>query len=141
MNEEDIFQKTLDADPDDFFTRGVFAEWLSDRDDPRAEGYMALSSCRRVPSLRGAQASSYWAWVKKSNCWGHEGPFGEGPMKAFALPDDWIALTATSPELGHTNSIRGWRSWPTRRECENAAAVAFAELPTERQAQLLRGEI
>ena len=39
---EDDFQRALDKNPDDWQTRLVFADWLEERDDPRAEGYRAL---------------------------------------------------------------------------------------------------
>lgn len=49
MTTEEDFQAALDANPDDWQTRGVFADWLQERDDVRAEGYRALGVCRVVP--------------------------------------------------------------------------------------------
>src|SRR5262249_13386737 len=46
---EDDFQNALDAQPGDWQTRLVFADWLQDRSDPRAEGYRALGMNRIVP--------------------------------------------------------------------------------------------
>ena len=37
MTKEDDFQKALDAHPEDWQTRLVFADWLQERGDPRAE--------------------------------------------------------------------------------------------------------
>ena len=42
----DDFQRRLDEHPDDFQTRPVFADWLEERGDPRAEGYRALGRFR-----------------------------------------------------------------------------------------------
>ena len=49
MTTEEDFQKALDANPDDWQTRLVFADWLQDRDDPRADGYRALAVLRVAP--------------------------------------------------------------------------------------------
>jgi uncharacterized protein (TIGR02996 family) len=39
---EEDFQNALDANPKDWQTRLVFADWLQERGDERAEGYPAL---------------------------------------------------------------------------------------------------
>ena len=49
MTSEDDFQAALDTSPDDWQTRLVFADWLQERGDPRAEGYRALAVHRRIP--------------------------------------------------------------------------------------------
>src|SRR5204863_136709 len=46
---EDDFQNALDADPADWQTRLVFADWLQERGDVRAEGYRALGRTRFYP--------------------------------------------------------------------------------------------
>src|SRR5262245_54586051 len=47
MTTEDDFQRTLDATPEDWQTRMVFADWLDERGDPRAAGYRALGKLTR----------------------------------------------------------------------------------------------
>ncbi len=101
MNEDD-FQDALDADPSDYFTRLVFADWLEERGDPRAAGYRALG-CR----------------------------------------SGYATYTATGYYIGGITYPQRW-GWcdtfadqPTRREAEDAAALAFARLPPDRQAELL----
>ena len=42
MTTEDDFQAALDANPNDWQTRLVFADWLDERGDVRASGYRAL---------------------------------------------------------------------------------------------------
>ena len=57
MTTEDDFHRALDANPDDWQTRLVFADWLDDRGDPRAEGYRALGHLRLCPFV---DATFYW---------------------------------------------------------------------------------
>jgi uncharacterized protein (TIGR02996 family) len=128
---EDDFQKALAAKPTDWQTRLVFADWLQERGDPRAEGYRALGALRLRP-LRGAHSKRHW-WTA----------VGEGPPTYNHLPPDWFRAVAG---YGHRSAGR-WR-WPdefdesrdNRREIEDAAARAFAALPAERRAALLAGE-
>ena len=50
------------------------------------------------------------------------------------MPGDWYA------ELGGTDvSELNAKAFPTRREAEGAAALAFAKLPSKRRAELLAG--
>jgi uncharacterized protein (TIGR02996 family) len=49
LTTEDDFQNALDANPEDHQTRLVFADWLQERVDPRAEGYRALGRLRVQP--------------------------------------------------------------------------------------------
>ena len=58
MTSEEDFQKALDDNPHDHHTRLVLADFLQDRDDPRAEDAAALAFSnlppeRRVELLRG----------------------------------------------------------------------------------------
>jgi uncharacterized protein (TIGR02996 family) len=127
---EDDFQKELDACPSNHTLRLILADFLQERDDPRADGYRALGERQRVPrSPRERDEPSLWSWVKEENIWAWTGAFfGEGSLKPHALPDAWIAATRTSPDFDFwTNHGAGWRQWPTRRECEDAAALAFLE--------------
>ena len=49
MNCEQDFQKALDANPTDATLRLVFADWLEEHDDPRAEGYRAVGFLQVLP--------------------------------------------------------------------------------------------
>jgi uncharacterized protein (TIGR02996 family) len=124
---EDDFQAALDAKPDDWQTRLVFADWLQERNDPRAEGYRALGQNRLVPKLpnqvnKPGYTTRAWAeGYKWTDGW---------------LPNDWFPLARA-----HT-SERAWTQWAvnkSRREAEDMAALAFAQLPPERRAELLAG--
>ena len=49
MSEEAAFLEAIAKHPQDRTARLVFADWLQERDDPRAEGYRALGLRRRIP--------------------------------------------------------------------------------------------
>ena len=126
MTTEDDFHKALNAKPEDWQTRLVFADWLDDRGDPRAEGYRALGQLRLRPLK-----------IKKRNWWTAQ---GDGPPTHNHLPPDWFELVAGYPHRADGK----WR-WPTefdnrrdnRRQVEDAAALAFGKLPPPRRGELL----
>jgi uncharacterized protein (TIGR02996 family) len=127
---EDDFQAKLDANPDDWQTRLVFADWLQERGDPRAEGYRALGLLRRVPRLTvrgllgGTRRPDQWSFVSSAL------EPGEWHWKwdAQRLPWHWSKKVANR----HVNE--------SRRAIEDVAALAFAELPVERRAELIATE-
>lgn len=128
MTTEDDFQTALDAHPEDWNTRLVFADWLQDRGDPRSTGYRAIA----VQRLRPLSGTIY----KRSACWWHCKP---DDTFHNIIPRDWFALLPA----GQGNNV----FWPlvtetrgvkSRRECEDALARAFAQLPDDRQAALLK---
>lgn len=124
MTTEDDFQAALDADPTDWQTRLVFADWLQDRDDPRAEGYRALGVLR----LRTGDSPHYPCW------WSHTECAGVPPERRYAqLPHYWFDQIAMSAK----NTNLWWLDYTTRRAAEDAAAFAFLELPAARRAELL----
>lgn len=122
MSDEDAFQAHLDQHPDDHTARLVFADWLQERDDPRAEGYRALGVLRKLPDRGAGRPLAKWWWF-----------WTNARRRCHELPDDW------------------WRQWRllvngnmndkthTRRYIDNAAALAFSKLPAERRAELLMG--
>jgi uncharacterized protein (TIGR02996 family) len=152
MTTEEDFQAALDADPDDWQTRLVFADWLQDRGDERAEGYRALGVLRRVPTSKFFQPHSsnpWYLWYSAAhvdnldrNRTGPQRDLIESLLVA-ALPADWCAkIRALAPaeERRRWNHRGGWFGYGvTRREAEDAAALAFARLPPERRAELLAG--
>ena len=126
MTTEDDFQNALDLRPEDWHTRLVFADWL----DPRASGYRAIAFLRRYP-LHGPDE-------ERDTTWWHTDPRADVTSWHNIIPEDWVALLPSGegnkqfwPELTDTGHVR------TRRECENALALAFAQLPPERRAELL----
>ena len=115
--EEAAFQAALDENPADHTTRLVFADWLQERGDPRAEGYRALATLRKVPGIWAEFGyDGYWFWL-----------YGEN---IETLPADWWNRFREKYSL--VSALR-----PSRRECEDWAARAFSELPATRRAELL----
>ncbi len=130
MTKEDDFHKELDAEADDWQTRLVLADFLDDRGDPRAAGYRAIAVQRRYP-LQGAYRGKV-AW------WWHSYLRANTSDFHNVVPHDWFALLPTGegtaqfwPVFNEMGRVR------TRRECEDALALAFAKLPAIRQAELL----
>lgn len=129
MTTEDDFQRALDADPSDWMTRLVFADWLDERNDPRAEGMRALGSYRCYPAFGGLKhrGGNGYVYLDES----------EGGWKDYAypaLPADWFAILHDSSR----DKTRMWAGYTdTRREVENLAALAFSRLPAARRAELL----
>jgi uncharacterized protein (TIGR02996 family) len=142
MIDEGAFHAAIDAAPEDAAPRLVFADWLEELGDERAEGYRAMGRLGRVPLAPNynSEHTIYhrWAWVDDCNVWGRSGAFGDGDILPHALPVDWIGRVENCPMYGDTNLSAGWREWPTRRETEDAAARAFARLPEDRREELLK---
>ena len=121
MTTEDDFQNALDAHPEDWQTRLVFADWLEENGDPRAEGYRALGVLRRRP-FRGDQ-STFWTH------WG------------LSLSLNVVLRNGTQSCLVGDWESRCGERYNSRRAAEDAAARAFATLPAERRAELLTGAL
>jgi uncharacterized protein (TIGR02996 family) len=135
---EDDFQAALDAQPDDWQTRLVFADWLQERGDPRAEGHRALVAIgRRAVPCQMATTGGVPGLVLYI--------FGTDRMSVTStyriayegciIPFDWFRLLGGSMFAVQRGSI--WRHYRTRREAEDAATAAFAGLPPRRRAKLL----
>jgi uncharacterized protein (TIGR02996 family) len=131
VSEEDAFQDSLDAEPDNHTLRKVFADWLDEQDDPRGPGYRALGVQRKF-----AKSNHYSSWFGREShtqdvTWGEEWK---------RLPDDWFYLIpgmSRDRTFPDQDESKYWRYSDTRRILEDAAALAFSKLPPERQAELL----
>lgn len=128
MTTEDDFQAALDANPDDWQTRLVFADWLQERGDPRAEGYRALGVQRLYPSKVQMEAGPWEGRTARlfGTVSSHECP------KAQRLPPDWFKKVRKNK-----GSDTWWCRYLSRREAEDAVALAFAKLSPERQKQIM----
>ncbi len=132
MTTEDDFHDALDRNPDDHHTRLVFADFLQERDDPRADGYRALGTIGIRPSLAGKESyrPGYIRgdFLQSSTGWpGHD---------RYTLPDDWHSLIPHWSG-GSMRLSNGWRAGENRRGIEDAAALAFTRLPHARRQELL----
>jgi hypothetical protein len=121
--EERLIKARHDPEMTKWQRRLVFADWLQDRDDPRALGFRAMGVLKRQPLGHPKN----WCWL---GAW--EG-YREWDIEVccWTLPSDWYY------KVYHPS--RRSEEWPTQIECEDAAALAFLELPPVRQSQLLRG--
>ena len=132
MTTEDDFQAALDANPEGWQTRLVFADWLQERGDPRAEGYRALAVLGLCPF--GRDGFWWWTTIESRHC-PKEGVYGNG----CTLPADWFALVDLRPANELFKPVgNGLEFKNTRREVEDAAALAFGQLPAKRRAKLLK---
>jgi len=136
---EEDFHKMLDANPDDHQTRLIFADWLQERGDPRADGYRAMGSLRVRPyrSIHSNDESTPWLWGSSRNPMpvsNHE------PYPRIALPSRWLRTIEGSHQYYGNNPRPAnedyWRYHRTRREAEDAAAVAFSKLSPKLQASI-----
>lgn len=136
MTTEDDFHTALDATPANWQTRLVLADWLQERDDPRAEGYRALGVQRAFPvhlEMEGdaGRPSGNWFFILGTRA--NNSDRARARYATCFLSDDWFAeLPAV-----HVNDMRWWRYYATRRDAEEAAVAAFARLTTERRSELL----
>jgi uncharacterized protein (TIGR02996 family) len=123
MTTEDDFQAALDANPTDWQTRLVFADWLDEQGDPRGPGYRALGMMRNVPD-HFPDSGPAWTWWKGAL----------GLCRRDYLSADWWELLA-----GGEKDSEMTREYLTRRAAEDAAARAFAKLSPARRSRLLAG--
>lgn len=150
MTTEDDFQAALDANPKSWQTRLVFADWLQERGDERAEGYRALGALRKRPHCvrskrhRGTSVDGCWFFhnddpdaVDKGRSL--QALHGDVAKGWNGLPPDWMrageVLLADRTPHAANHQWMGHRK--ARREVEDFAALAFATLPAARRAELL----
>lgn len=133
MDEEAGFIAALDANPEDWVTRLVYADWLEERGGVRARGYRALAAQRRVPFLPADK--EYCPWFCSPNA------FVILMSDECVLPQDWFDLIDLPGKHNNLAPDHDCRRDATRSEVEDAAARAFALLPAPRQAELLAAPV
>lgn len=143
--------------PDDFTLRGIYADLLDDRGDPRAAGFRAIGMIRSSPcayTVDKDDITKVVSWEvagpgepEKAGVWFASAPTEYPISQVFDLPMDWLLLLElTDPEStvevpnGITQETRWTLDYPSTLFAEDHAALTFFKLPTERQEQLLRGE-
>lgn len=127
---EDEFQSHIDARPDDYFAKGVFADWLEEQGDERAEGYRAMLAC----GLHGANGAGNEYVSEMTTCWF---PDTAHINTAYTeVPADWYDA------LGESGVSSGLytEDYPDRRAAEDALARAFTKFPEDRRRELLAGK-
>lgn len=142
MTTEDDFQNALDAEPDDWQTRLVFADWLEEQGDPRAEAYRHYLTRPDIKVFRDPDSESAWTWF--NGRYFSRGSYADRVDNSF-IPDDLFALLEDGIQTrrNEPNDDYGgqaWRDYPNRRAAEDALARAFAMLPAPRRAELISAE-
>jgi len=144
MTTEDDFQRQLDENAANCQLRLIFADWLQDHDDPRADGYRAMGKLElypvairmgiphqdQVPWTRYPKDGEWdgdWRWLIGSD--GNDGLartwFNEHAPGAL-IPYPWFERVPKHP-TGHYDSA-WWRFSRDRHEMENRIAMAFIQL-------------
>jgi uncharacterized protein (TIGR02996 family) len=124
MTTEDDFQRALDEHPKDWQTRLVFADWLQDRDDPRAAGYRAMGE------LRAAMSRYVPDWYTRADL--HE-PYAwlVWPRRSHVLHAQWFDRIDSPlrsnhffPDYKNTATL-----YVSRAEVDDSVALAFSAIP------------
>jgi uncharacterized protein (TIGR02996 family) len=136
---EDDFQRALDANPNDHQTRLVFADWLDERGDPRADGYRALGLLRLRPYIAREHSPGYDGLGQFGWCIGTNADYAkQEEYRGRLLPQDWFRLVSSRNRAAREScSTRYWVYFRSRRVCDDLAARAFVKLPAARRAELL----
>lgn len=129
MSDEEHFQAMLDLHPDDHGTRLVFADWLRERGDPRAEGYHYLGANRRCPYL-GRTYGDYA--VPDTDAFTNECDHSELPKDLWRLVRKVVGGIRMAREYD-------WYPFTNRRHADDTVALAFAKLPEARRTELFQG--
>jgi uncharacterized protein (TIGR02996 family) len=137
VTSEDDFQAALDANPTDWQTRLVLADWLQERGDPRAGGYRALGVQRVCPSriqMEGTPDEKDGEWLFIFGNTANDSKKAIEKWGQSFLPTVWFKKVT-----GRNKEDRNpwWRYFNTRREADDTAALAFATLAKAHRAKLL----
>lgn len=130
MTIEDDFQNTLTVQPLDWQTRLVFADWLEEQGDPRADGYRAMGLRRFSPTY--FDGAGWWVWLNAR--WAAGYPTRREELRLSILPDDWYDLL---PQTHYAPPNHCAEERKVLRESLDDAALAFAKLPLARRVELL----
>lgn len=135
-SEEESFQKRIEENPDDDTTRLVFADWLQERDDPRAEGYRVMvfrKMCADWDEDMYPGANSVngppgcWQW------WRYEAR-GDDIPPGSRVPAKWLRQLRGGFPFGKKPSSVDYL---TRREADDALAEAFSRLTEAERDEIL----
>jgi uncharacterized protein (TIGR02996 family) len=141
MTTEDDFHAALLAQPGDWQTRLVLADFLQERGDPRADGYRALGRLQKRPRPDSQETRATRRFITWFNLSRQEAE----RYHVNSLPDDWFSALEGGEQLSDEGAVfeagglyyGDWLDYPSCREAEDAAALAFARLPPARRAELM----
>ena len=122
MTTESDFQTALDADPTDWQTRLVFADWLEEQGDSRVAGYRRMGELRvsviKYQSIP-IDKSGRWGWCVGKLCVGTE-----WETKYPKINKDWFE------QIRKYNTAPNWQSmfwcyFTSRQEGDDALAIEY----------------
>ena len=123
MTTLDALHAALDGRPGDWQLRLAIADYHDEHGDPAlASGYRALAA-NRVVCIDGM----FWNLARYRFCWSYTfptGPDAPGPYAVAMLPPVWFTRWGVATNDWHSPEDCG------RREAEDAAARAFAAIPS-----------
>ena len=124
MTDEDAFETALDANPEDWALRLVYADWLQERDDDRAAGMRWMGGNEKRPydwnTNRVIRYFNSFDWKNESTIIGWA-----VPSHCMISPELFARLVPQnlSPPAAGTF---GWADYRSRREAEDALCRATA---------------
>lgn len=129
---EEDFRAMIDAHPGDHYTLLVFADWLQDRGDPRAEAWRALGVQRVAVCHCDTEPHEQFNF----------GDYARDNEDRSELPYDWFTECAriVGPDELNEFLSGAWFGKPTAREAYDVVIAAFLQLPPERRAELCEPE-
>lgn len=142
MTTEDDFQTALDKKPNDWQTRLVFADWLQERGDPRAEGYRLMGLWRLVArhnkgsgpyGCHDDKATKSWEWWTDRETY-------DPQLTTCRIPLDLLRKIRSKYVYRTGGKGLTSKDFFTRREADDALAVAFAKLSAKRREELLASQ-
>lgn len=142
MSDEDAFQAKIDENPEDGLPRLVFADWLEERGDPRAEGYRAMVAIGWVPYFLSDPNED--GLRDEWSCGNYPSPADRNGDKS-TLPQSWWAevqamhVESAPYQIMYTYGRDQFASWASRAEMENIVATAFVDLPPPEKSKILNG--
>lgn len=144
--EEQAFVDALAAHPEDETTRLVYADWLTEngrekegeRQKRMAPGYRLMTELGMEPYVMDWDKSEATAPRGCEGVW-FGWTFPQNPHSIFKkhiVPfDDWFGLIIAKNEYPAKRQVRNWSYF--RRDAKDVVALAFADLPPERQQEIL----
>lgn len=122
MNDEETFLALICGSPADYQLKMVFADWLRDRDDPRASAWDALAGWRIAPHLCAERPTvwdvscymEYPDYVVGSSRW------RANPCAPAMIPEEWFDA------IDHPDTMS--KDFDTVRAAYDALVVAYLKL-------------
>jgi uncharacterized protein (TIGR02996 family) len=127
MHSEEDFQAALDASPADWQIRLVFADWLQEEGDPRAEAYRTLGNLRITPDMN---------FKIRYSCVSDD-RWHRNMEDRSVLPQSWYYMMPTIPSEGGKYCMARLRHDETRYIAETKVVTAFMELSDYTKQEIL----